>query len=479
MYGGEGGGILYSVGVIADEQLVSCIAPAKTSMDSSPVESMSTTLDPTVLTNTQEAETANHSAWSSSSTPQSLIDTTSLDSSGENDSTVVYGKTIVTIKSSTLKDLTPTPSLLGARITSNTATSVPAEMPFIEDTRARYVSNDGTDPEFSEDGDGGGHPMVTVMRRDPKPHDEPDSTTTFVLTTYVTPPSREQEPPRSTHNTSSHTTTAATVPPQEPHPSTGTVTSTSTATDTRTHTTKVTTIPPGKTQAGDEEAHNSPTYCPFVGRPAIWILCGPAETGQPPSSSASGPAARNPLAGLSANLQQIKSSLGRVGTYATHHAHLVKAAMVARWPWSLDPALMLRPGGERDEVRAEVDCDYNERNRTVQCLRRDWGEEERPVLSPLLLLTSPSAPPEHHKDPNGSSRRTPGSNSVAREKAMTEARIADLRRGIETAAQLARAQLRILENQRAALAQQKKSIARAARTLGELRRARRAGDGEG
>ena len=40
---------------------------------------------------------------------------------------------------------------------------------------------------------------------------------------------------------------------------------------------------------------------------------------------------------------------------------------------------------------------------------------------------------------------------------MTEARIADLRRGIETAAQLARAQLRILENQRAALAQQKKT----------------------
>ena len=70
-----------------------------------------------------------------------------------------------------------------------------------------------------------------------------------------------------------------------------------------------------------------------------------------------------------------------------------------------------------------------------------------------------------------------GNRAAAEEKATAEARIADLRRRIETTAGLARAQLQILENQRAVLAQQRESIARAAQTLREFRRARGAGDG--
>ena len=432
---------------------------------------MSTKLDPSDLASTQQVETANQPASPSSSIPQSLMNKIPLDGSGKTYSTVVYGKTIVTINSSALKDLTPTLSLLPTHTTPDTATIMPAETPFTEDTRPQDISNDRTGPEVFKDGDGGGHPMVTVIRRDPKPHDEPDTVTTFVSTTYVTPPSREQEPSRSTSHSSSHTTTAATVPPQESHPSTGTFTSTSTATETRTHP-KVTTMPPGKTQAGNEAAQNSPTYCPFADRPDIWTICMPVETGHVPPSSASGPAARNPLAGLGGNLQEIRSGLERVGTYAAHYVHLVKAVIAARWSWGSDSALMLRPRGDGDEVKADdVDCGYTEQNRTLQLLSR--GRRDERSTSPRLLYTSPPARHEHHKDPLQSSR---GFNSVAEEKATAEARIADLRRRIETTAELVRAQLQILENQRAVLAQQRESIARAAQTLREHQRARGASD---
>lgn len=431
---------------------------------------MSTKLDPSDLASTQQVETADQPASPSSSIPQSPMDKIPLDGSGKTYSTVVYGKTIVTINSSTLKDLTPTPSLLPTHTTPDTATIMPAETPFTEDTRPQDISNDRTGPKAFKDGDGGGHPMVTVIRRDPKPHDEPDTVTTFVLTTYVTPP-REQEPSRSTSHSSSHTTTAATVPPKESHPSTGTVTSTSTATETRTHP-KVTTMPSGKTQAGNEAAQNSPTYCPFADRPDIWTICMPAETGHVPPSSASGPAARNPFAGLGGNLQEIRSGLERVGTYAAHYVHLAKAVMAARWSWALNSALVLRPRGDGDEAKSdEVDCHYTEHNRTVKRLSQGWRDERS--APPRLLYTSPPARPEHHKDPLQSPG---GSDSAAEEKATAEAKIADLRRRIETAAGLARAQLQILENQRAVLAQQRESIARAAQALREHQRAGAASD---
>ena len=326
---------------------------------------------------------------------------------------------------------------------------------------------------------------------------------TIVTTTYVTPPPREQEPPHSTTHDESHethalphtttTTTELSWGPQpgedpssagtKPHTkATGPEGPPATATTKKTKTGAKTDNPP------EQPAHtDSPTYCPFAGRPDIWTLCGPRETGSAVPSSASGSAIRNPLAGLSGLLGNLRSGVNQAKRFVTRPDLLF--TMGTSWPADVRGKDEDESNGTRVHVR-------DEREESAQRLHRDGdrrqAETPSPTFSPRGREAHEDRNPRTHPTPSDSDREAMRTGPSERKKktkplhadpptARTTIRteITDLKRGIESAAALVRTHRRIVEDQRALVARQREDLARATRALREELARWRAREGDG
>lgn len=247
------------------------------------------------------------------------------------------------------------------------------------------------------------------------------STVIVTKTTFVT----SHAPQASTgDNAATDTSTdTATIANSESHPSTEPLTD-STASEEETATwTAAETAPSSETSPSGDTI-----FCPFESRPDIYTLCAPPD-GQPTDLSAATRAETSSASGSTAS----RNPLARL-----------RAAVAASSLWW-------------DPIRALAD-DYatGGRGRATTSLPLRWGSRGRGTAATV-------AESEYKEKKKGRERH------VEANKAGAEVEIAQLKRNLDAARDLIRAQQRLLATQHAMLDEHKKSLAQAVQLLRELK----------